>query len=537
MFCNKCGNKLGEGARFCTGCGNKIENPAAEPAVQPDEINPAFYSGEEKTVYLPEEDNVTEEKGSEISAPAIVPEEDPQQEEVVIGDIPDEELSDDPASVDAGFLGEEKTVLLKDEQDDFSDEKTVLLKEEDFPAQFPQEQPAQTFPQEQPQQQFPQGQPAQMFPQEQPQQQFPQGQPAQMFPHGQQPQMFPQEQPPVGQYIQGGMIPDISAVPPIAPPPEVPAAPVKVGKGRIFGASVVALFAIIFLMLVSLITSLKIGASGRTLNKRVTKLDLNTVLNAEFDKKELSDNLYGTIKFGSVTNGSATVSDFKEYLKKSDILEYAGENIENYANYIIDGKGKDPSITSEDIGYDFFAENNDAAYEVFDYELSKKDIKKIIGNLENEGVDDNLSIKEWGKKAGTDMKNISYVLSYITVGILFALVLVLMIWIAIIVDKKGRHIMGFFGNILFISGLVVFLCGVGITAGMMIAFSLTSNVVFYLAYNILLDFGILALIIGFSELVIGFIFKKIGKSIKKKNKLAKASEPVNQNPVPVPVYN
>lgn len=509
MFCNKCGKQLAESARFCTACGNQVAKTETVQEAAPDEINPAFDAGEEKTIYLSEDDNMSENSMIDTPLTGNVSEEISQNAENDIPEIPEENFSEDPVSVDNDFLGEEKT---------------VLIKEEDMMSGSAQEQPTQRFSQQEQPQIYPQEQtPAQDFTQQQ------------MFRQPQPEPVYPQNQPPVGQYGQVGMIPDINAVPPVIPAAEIPAAPVKVGKGRIFGASAVAFFAVIFLILASLIASLKIGASGSKLNSRIKKLDLNTVLNAEYDGREVSDNLYGTVRFGTVTNGSASVSDFKEYLKKSDFLEYAGENVKNYADYIVDGKGKDPSISSEDFAYDFFGENNDAAYEVFDYELSKKDIKKIKNNLEEEEFDKNLSVKEWKKEIGIDPQNISYVLSYITIGILFALVLVLSIWIVIIVDKKGRHIMGFFGNILFISGIVVFLCGVGATAGMMVAFSATSNVVFYLVSNILLDFGILSLIIGFSELVAGFILKKVSNSIKRKKKIADAVKA--QIPEPVPVYN
>lgn len=546
MFCTKCGNKVDDNAKFCPDCGNKIERTEAEPIIQPEEIAPAFDAGDEKTVYLPEENNMTEEKIEESPFLNDAPTEILREEEVTAEKIPDEELSEVPPPTDKGFFGDEKTVLLSEEQNnDIQDEKTILLKEEAPLNQVSQEKPPianqDNYDTLTADEEF-QGndsvfgvQPA-AIPVPQPGQPDQYGQPDQFGQPGQFDQ-YNVGQPPMGQYGQADYNQNIPPVSPIAPPPEAPAAPVKVGAGRIFGASVVAFFAIIFMLSMSILACLKLGASGSALNSRVKKLNLNTVLNAEFDGKDVSENLYDTIGFSKVTHGNADLTDFKDYIKKSDILEYAGKNIENYANYILAGKGKDPSLTAEDITYDFFGENNDAADEVFDYEFGRKDLNQIQSNLEKENFDENLSVKKWEKNIGIDPQNASYLVSYITIGILFALVLVLFIWIVIIVDKKGRHIMGFLGNILFIPGLVVFVCGLGVTVGSMIAFSLTSNVVFYLAYNILLDFGILALIIGFSELVLGFIFKKIGKKIKRKKKLAEVSEAVNQNPVPVPVYN
>lgn len=523
MFCNKCGKELKDDAKFCTDCGCRIEKTDDVQFSKPNEINTDSDSGSEKTVYLPAEDeNKPEETPGQSSFLDDSPTEILHEDEFVAMDITEEDdLSDDPSSVDADPYGESETVVLR--RNDTQ----------------PQDQQTQSFSQNQ-QPAFSMSQPVRETVQENDSALNGMNMSVSTSTADTQPAQYNQynggyQQQPVGQYVQpefngymqpgGGM------------PAEIPAAPVKVGKGRIFGASVVAFFAVIFLLLLSIIVCVKLGASGSTLNSRIQKLNLNTVLNAEFDGSDVCENIYDTVGFGSATHGNANISDFKEYLKQSDFLEYVGENVENYADFILAGDGKDPSITSEDITYDFFGENNDAADEVFGYTLVKKDLKTIQKNLEGEELDESLSVNEWENEIGIGLGSVNYLVSYITIGILAALVLVLLIWIVIIVDKKGRHIMGFFGNTLFISGLVVFICGVAVTVGSMIAFSLTSNVVFYLVSNILLDFGILALIIGFSELLIGFIFKKIGKRLKRKNKLAEETMPVNQNPAPVPAYN
>ncbi len=535
MFCNKCGKKLNDKARFCTECGNKVEKPDAEPITQPEEINPAFDAGDEKTVYLPEE---TPEPADNAGEPAFfgnAPTELLHEEEFVAKNIPDEDLSEEPPQTDMEFFGDEETVLLSEEQSVLSEEKTVLLKEEETPVQtsvYPKNQqysgmdqtPAYTPSFDDDTNTLPISEPVQendsAFGR-----QSSAVQPGQFNPYDAAASQYP-----AGQYAP--------PVQPYIPPQEAPAAPVKVGGGRIFGASAVAFFAIVFLILLSIISGLKLGASGGVLKKRVEKMDLNTLLNAQLDGTELSEQFYHSSNFGYAVHNNAGISEFKEYIKKTNLLEYAGGKIEKYADYILDGKGKDPSVSSEDIAYEFFDENNDAADEVFGFELKIKELERIKNSLEEEDVDKSLSVKEWNKNAGIDVQNISYITSFITMGILFALVMVLLIWIVIIVDKKGRHIMGFFGNILFISGLIVFLCGLGITVGSMIAFSLTGSAVFYITSNVLLEFGILMLIIGFSELVVGFIFKKIGKKLKRKYKLAqRTAMPVNQTSMPVPAYN
>ena len=335
------------------------------------------------------------------------------------------------------------------------------------------------------------------------------------------------------QYPNGG----IPAPAPVPAPAyeEAPAKRTKVGAGRVFGASIVTFFAIIFLLTLSMAVCVKFGASGNVLRGRIEKLNKNTVLSAEYEDDELSNNLYKTLGIRKATHGNADKNDFKEYLSKSNMLEYMGENVKNYADYILEGKGSDPSVTSEDIKIDFFKENNNVAQEVFDYKFDKDELNSIQKAMEKNDVDDSLSVKKWNKKAGFDLKNISYALSYVTIGILAALVLVFLIWIAIIVDRKGRYVAGFFESIFFITGLIMFIVGLGTIAGSAIVYAVTSELIFYLIPNVLLWFGILAMGVGFTELILSGIFKIIKKNIRRKEKALKAQQ--NAVPEAVPAYN
>lgn len=335
------------------------------------------------------------------------------------------------------------------------------------------------------------------------------------------------------QYPNGG----IPAPAPVPAPAyeEAPAKRTKVGAGRVFGASIVTIFAIIFLLTLSMAVCVKFGASGNVLRGRIEKLNKNTVLSAEYEDDELSNNLYKTLGIRKAAHGNADKNDFKEYLSKSNMLEYMGENVKNYADYILEGKGSDPSVTSEDIKIDFFKENNNVAQEVFDYKFDKDELNSIQKAMEKNDVDDSLSVKKWNKKAGFDLKNISYALSYVTIGILAALVLVFLIWIAIIVDRKGRYVAGFFESIFFITGLIMFIAGLGTIAGSAIVYAVTSELIFYLIPNVLLWFGILAMGLGFTELILSGIFKIIKKNIRRKEKALKAQQ--NAVPEAVPAYN
>ena len=83
----------------------------------------------------------------------------------------------------------------------------------------------------------------------------------------------------------------------------------------------------------------------------------------------------------------------------------------------------------------------------------------LVKNLDKEDFTSNMSIQEY------NVGFVRYIFSYITIGILVALVIVLFIWIALIVDRKGRHLTGFYGNIFLVSGLIVFLSGVAVALG------------------------------------------------------------------------
>lgn len=503
MFCSNCGKSLDNGSAFCPECGTKAkgdDNSFMKKTVLPDEES-------EKTIFAPETENES------VNAQYIQNnEQDASSDEI----SDDGELSETPPPVevapDSALAENSKTVLSEENQNNTPEPRNPepisqpeLIKNGDkydtmsIPSGLSGDH--QDFSRNHNKQQNDNSAASQS--------------------------VFNAQQ---------ALDPSIP-VQPQTPPPFVPESvpaqkTVKVGAGRIAGASAVSVFAVVFLIILSFTLCFKFGASGKMLRNRIEKLSANTLLSAEFEDDEISDNIYKTIGFRSITHGNATEADFKDFLVKSDMLSFIGENAENYADYIFNGKGKDPSIGASEIKTDFFKTNNNVADEVFGYTLSKDDLKLIQSRLEEENIDEALSIKEWNKKTGFDVKNVSYILSYITLGVFLALIIVLFIWIAIIVDKKGRHIMGFYGNILFISGIILFISGLGVLAGSAIAYSITGNVMFYLIQNVLLMFGILAAAAGAFEIILGIIFKKIGKSKKKKEK---AAAQIRQEAVPA--YN
>ncbi len=299
--------------------------------------------------------------------------------------------------------------------------------------------------------------------------------------------------------------------------------PVKVGAGRIFGATLVTIFTVVFMLSLSLLCAIKFGASGKTLRKSIENLDSKTVLGAEFDDDDLSSDIYKTLGIRSITNGNADKASFKKYLEKSDMLEFVGGKVENYADYIMEGKGDDPSVTADDITDEFFGskDNNRVANEELGSKFTSSQLNKINKKLVKNDVDKKLSVKEWNDKSGFDLKNVSYGLSYITLGIIAALVVVFLIWIAVIVDRRGKHLTGFYYYIFGISGVIMLIIGVAILAVSPILYAITSNVVFYLIFHVLLKLGVISACIGVGELFFAFIFRAIRKGVKRKERTAK----------------
>ncbi len=460
MICKNCGKELSDDSVFCTGCGTKIGAP--EP---------------EKEAIGQTADNVIENKAEE----SLRPEEAPKAEESVKSEeTPKAEESEKPKDI----LKEIKNLHKKNEEKPLSE--TIPLPE---PVPMPNNAP----------------EPAAAY---------------QNTPFEQtQPVNVPSRETPDHQQSDA----------PVPGYPEQTAAPVqeekkstKLSAGRKTGGTILVIFAVIFLIVLNILVCVRFGFSGDQLSKRTETLDLRTILTAEFEEEEINTDIYRMLKISSLTEGKADKDDFKNYLLNSDALEFFGEKLALYADYIIAGKGDDPTIDSEVIAEDFFGNkvNNTVAKEELGTKFDDDMIDSIRKSMEHQDVDDALSIENWGDKVGFEMNILKYAFSYITMAIVFALVIVLFIWLAVISERRSRYLLGFYGNTLFISGLIFFLIGIAVLAGMPLAFAFTSNVIFYLCANMLLPFALVALCAGFIELLLGCIFKSAAKSIKKKQKNA-----------------
>ena len=282
--------------------------------------------------------------------------------------------------------------------------------------------------------------------------------------------------------------------------------PVKVGFLRLFGAGIVTFFTIIFLTLLSLLFCIKLGFSGTVLEKSIKSLDTEKILEAECDDNlDVNEYLYEKTDFYRITNKNADENDFRNFLLNLNLTDYVGENVSIYADYILNG-GKKPSLTSEDVAENLF---NRSGYN----NLTRNDFSSMIYNLTDGEADTLLSPDEWKRKTGFDFGITSYIFSFVTLGILLAVVVVLMIWTAVIVDKRGRHLTGFYKGVFMTSGIICLL--VGITSALVppVVYSQTSHIVFYLGSKLLTEFNLFILITGGFELIAGIIFGLIKKLI------------------------
>ncbi|WP_037297020.1 zinc ribbon domain-containing protein [Ruminococcus flavefaciens] len=501
MKCNKCGSEMTDDALFCTECGAPLEHTETAD----------IFVDDEPTSILPHLEEVIADNEEALSLT--------QEQADMLGDEPAEILSsgaEDTITIPEPVVIPEPSPIPPAETS--FDKPYEPLNEEQVP-EVPVNGAPDSFNDNSSTMKIPvQNEPFSSY-----------NAHANQFPSNEAPQpdtgAVPYQKPPV--QTQQTMVPPQQE--PAAPAPmpvqneSKPKARAKVGGGRIFGASLVTIFTMLFLLLFSLILAVKIGANGSIIRKRFEKLNADATLTAEFDGKEMSKTLYDSMGFRTATRGTADEASFKNYLLDTDFREYAGGAAEKYLDYIIDGEGKDPSVSSEDFVNDFIKGNKEAAAKNFDYEFTDNDYDLMQKNLDKDNFSDTMSVKEWSRKAGFDMDKLSYAFSYITIGVLAAFFLLFLVWTAAVLKKRARYVTGFFGTTFTVVGFIVFLAGLVLIVGSAVAFTFTNNVCFYLTEHLLLPLSLLLLMIGGVELIFGFIFRKTKKRLKKKEKKAAAA--------------
>ena len=544
MICNKCGSQLPDDSIFCTECGAKLET---------EETANTVHTDDEPTSILPHLEEVIAENDETLSLT--------QEQVELLNDEPAEILnvSEEETLPEPELQYEEKTEVIPITEPTYEEKTDVITLPESEPLH---EDVTEVIPAPEPEPLPPPMHTADEKPAEAPVETPVVNNgyddnsdtmkiPVQNDPFGKETEQFapkndnndigenapispPQDvilpQPPVMPRE-----PEPIPFPNSAPAPEPMPAPMpaqdeakdkpqkKVSGGRIFGASLVSLLALVFLLLFSFLLSVKVGLNGNIVKKRAEKLNARTTLTAEFDGKELAKTFYDSMGFRTATRGAADEEGFKNFMLRTDspdFREYIGTVAEGYLDYIIDGYKHDPSVISEDFVNDFIKSNKKSIVREFDYDLSDSDYDLIQHNLDKDDFTETMDIKEWNKNAGFDLGDLSFAFSYITIGIVAALILLILIWIAAIVDKRAKHVTGFFGFIFSFTGCISILSGITVIIGSAIAFTSTHNVLFYLSENLLMPFSVMLCIIGAGEFFIGFIFRKANKRIKKKARKA-----------------
>ncbi len=488
MFCNSCGRQIDDDSLFCSECGAKIQRIAinsissdtgrislAKPSDtkkdnENSEISDSFYTTQnnQQTEFCQENPTVPESVQENKS------------EEFFGSTEPISHITPEPLKENSEDI-QKKTDEYNNEEHKENLPKMVLKKHteepdenipEDFQEQYDDNLNTQYIPindnyDEDYREPFP---PPYDIPPE-PFQQYPENQP------------YPEPQPIQQEYR-----------------------PVKVGGLRLFGAGIVTFFTIIFLIVLSILFCTKLGFSGTVVEKGIKSLDMEKVLEAEYDSnRDVNEFLYEQTDFYNITNKRGNENDFRNFVLNLNATDYIGENVSVYADYILNG-GKKPTLTSEEIAEYMFNRS--------DYNnLSRNDFSSMVYNIGDGQTDKALSVDEWKKETGFDFGIMSYIFSFVTLGILLAVVLVLMIWTAVIVDKRGRYLTGFYKNIFMTSGIVCLLIGITSTIVPPVAYSQTSNIVFYLGSKLLTNFNLFILTTGGFEFIAGIIFGLIKKLI------------------------
>lgn len=296
--------------------------------------------------------------------------------------------------------------------------------------------------------------------------------------------------------------------------------PAKVGFGKYFGGFLVALLAGIVLTVVSLLLSLKLGLTGTNLHNIAKDLNMWSVINAELNGMTISDNLYYETDFDIATQGNADKTEFALFLAGTDFTGFCADKLEQYADYIIDGVGDMPTLTNNDI-VEFFKANHSRGVEIFGYDMQTADYNAIRNSLDEHETAEKFSVDRIGWELKFRLENIGKMLSYVTIGILAGVFVLLIIWVAVILKNSKSATRGYMGNIFTISGLIVLAVSIAASAGAAVVYAITSDFICYLISTLFLPSAAFGGGIGAVILIIGLIIKKVNSSIKVKEKIQK----------------
>ncbi|MDE5556638.1 MAG: zinc-ribbon domain-containing protein [Ruminococcus sp.] len=271
--------------------------------------------------------------------------------------------------------------------------------------------------------------------------------------------------------------------------------PTHIGTFRLFSAGIITFIAMIIVIAVSLIFCIKLGFSGTVVEKRINRLDMEKVLDAEYDgNRDFNKFLYDKSGFYNISYYTANENDFRNFVLNLDILDFMGENAGIYADYFLNN-GQKPTLTSGDIAEYMSARSG----------LGWNEFSNMLYNLSDNKIDSILSVDSWEADTGFNFRLLNYMFSTTTLVILLAVVCVLMIWTAVIVDKRGKYLAGFYKNIFMPSGVILLVAGAVCFIAPPVVYNQTNHVVFYIISKLLTDFNLFIFSTGAFEFIVGII--------------------------------
>ena len=282
-----------------------------------------------------------------------------------------------------------------------------------------------------------------------------------------------------------------------------------VSGGRKFAAILLMPFILIFLITFNTVIALRFSINGENVKKACTNIDFNDLLatNIKGDTTVLSfiyDNLDDNLK----NNYDVKKKNIENLAEKIDLQNYTANILGKYIDLVVLGDGS-PAYTAEELS-DFIKSNSDIIEEELGYKIKKKDYSEIEATFNDMNVSKYLIPANWKKDLGFDFRY-TYLVLYIALAVSLIFTVMLMIWQSLILTKKGGIVTAYLGFAFIVGGIV----SVAPIAYMLLTYG-SSNTVLFITGNLLMPSLPFFAVIGGVELVTGIILSIVGKKLRNK---------------------
>lgn len=501
MFCSQCGNILEEDAFFCTVCGRKVKRAPADNAFAPERNIPPETETDIQTatLYTPENNSQPE------FAPENSASEEKELEKFFGSTEPIQHINPEPVTAQTEEIEQMKKVMENHTREPLPD--LVLRKKAEAKKENPPEkiyQPEEEYYDDEEEEEYYSETPESYDDNSETQyinlkNKYNYRNNYEQNYSGEEYYDEPEydDYPPEDEYIPAYNPPQRERNQ-LYRPPVQEYRTVHVGTARLVSAGVVTFITMLIFVALSLIFCIKLGFSGNAVEKGINRLDMEKVLDAEYDgNRDFNKFLYDKSGFYNISYQTAGENDFRNFVLSLDIPDFMGENAGIYADYFLNN-GKKPTLTSGDIATYMSARAGFIG-------LGWNEFSNMLYNLTDNKIDSILSVDSWEADTGFDFRLLSYMSSATTLVILLAVVCVFMIWIAVIVDKRGKYLAGFYKNIFMTSGVILLIAGAVCFIAPPVVYSQTNHVLFYIISKIMTDFNLFIFATGAFELIVGII--------------------------------